>query len=290
MANGYRKILVAYDGSRSAQDALSLASQLARECKSWIKVVAVVPTYVGDLELIGISKVKETMEGPGRKLLAEAQQIASQEGIHILTNLEQGEPYSRIVHVAEDENCDLIVMGRRGQTNLERELMGGVTARVIGHTHRDVLVVPEGKRDIDWSRILLVTDGSPFSEAAVTKAIAMAREHSAKLFAAMVVYTNDEFIAFAPSIVNQLVIEAQRILADIAAQAAAAGVTAETLVREGEPHEAIIGLTGEVAAGVIVMGAHGRKGLTRLLMGRVTERVIGYAPCPIMVTHLPGAP
>ena len=50
----YRKILVAYDGSPSAKNALSLASQLAREDKSWIKVLAVVPSYQGDLELIGV--------------------------------------------------------------------------------------------------------------------------------------------------------------------------------------------------------------------------------------------
>ena len=89
----YRKILVAYDGSPSAKNALSLASQLAREDKSWIKVLAVVPSYQGDLDLIGVSNIKEAITGPGLELLAEAKRIADQEGVHILTNLEQGEPY-----------------------------------------------------------------------------------------------------------------------------------------------------------------------------------------------------
>ena len=72
----YRKILVAYDGSESAKNALAIASQMARENKSWIKVVAVLPGYQGDLELVGVKNIRETMEGTGRELLAEAQRIA----------------------------------------------------------------------------------------------------------------------------------------------------------------------------------------------------------------------
>lgn len=59
----------------------------------------------------------------------------------ILTNLEQGEPFERIVQVAEEENCDLIVMGRKGLSPLERELMGCVTERTIGYAECPVLVV-----------------------------------------------------------------------------------------------------------------------------------------------------
>jgi nucleotide-binding universal stress UspA family protein len=73
MAN-YRKILAAFDGSVSARNALTVASYLAKEDKSWIKVLTVVPDYEGDLELIGVSKIKETIEGPGQKLLAHPDQ------------------------------------------------------------------------------------------------------------------------------------------------------------------------------------------------------------------------
>ena len=139
----YRKILIAYDGSTSARNALAVASHLAREDKSWIKVLTVLPQYAGDLELVGVSMIKDTIEGPGKRLLDEAKAIADREDVHILTNMTQGEPYEKIVHVADDENCDLIVMGRHGTNDLERVLVGSVTARVIGYTHKDVLVVPD---------------------------------------------------------------------------------------------------------------------------------------------------
>ncbi|HCC54190.1 MAG TPA: hypothetical protein DEQ20_04580 [Desulfobulbaceae bacterium] len=281
----YRKILVAYDGSPSAKNALSLASQLAREDKSWIKVLAVVPSYQGDLELIGVSDIKEAITGPGLELLAEAKLIADQEGVHILTNLEQGEPYEQIVHVAEEENCDLIVMGRRGKGTMERALIGSVTARVIGHTGKDVLVIPEASQ-LSWENILLATDGSACCDNALARALEIAQERQAKLSAVSVVYTNDEFYAVGQEVVKELYKDADKVLDKVKKWAGDLGIQAELFVRDGEPHQAITAMAAEISASLIVMGSHGRKGLTRLLMGSVTERVIGYADCPVLVCHL----
>jgi len=283
MAN-YRKILVAYDGSASARNALAVASHLAKEDKSWIKVLTVLPGYMGDLELVGVSNIKETIEGPGRKLLAEAQEIADQEDVHILTNMTQGEPYDKIVHVADDENCDLIVMGRHGTNKLERVLVGSVTARVIGYTQKDVLVVPDGTK-LTRKNILLAIDGSPSCETAVDRAIDLTKEQSASLTAMSVVYTNDEYLALAPGIVGDLISKAKDKLATIDRKAKEAGVEINTLVKEGEAFEAITSFALDSNIDLIVMGSHGRRGLQRLLMGSVTERTIGYAPCPVLIVH-----
>src|SRR3989339_552393 len=267
----YRKILVAYDGSPSAQNALSLASQLAREDKSWIKVLAVVPPYQGDLELIGVSEIKEAITGPGQELLAEARQLADREGVHILTNLEQGEPYEQIVHVAEEENCDLIVMGRRGKGKMERALIGSVTARVIGHTNKDVLVIPETSK-LSWENILLATDGSTCCDNALARALEIAQERKVKLSAVSVVYTNDEFYAVGQDVMKELYQEADKVLDKVRKWAGDLGVQAELFVRDGEPHQAITDLAAEISARLIVMGSHGRKGLTGLLMCTSTLR------------------
>ncbi|KPJ98958.1 MAG: hypothetical protein AMJ60_06595 [Desulfobacterales bacterium SG8_35] len=283
MAN-YRKILVAYDGSASARNGLAVATHLAKEDKSWIKVLSVLPGYTGELELVGVSNIKETIEGPGKKLLAEAQEIADHEDVHILTNMTQGEPYEKIVHVADDENCDLIVMGRRGQHQLERELVGSVTARVIGYTLKDVLVVPEGTM-LSRKNILLATDGSPSCEAAVDRAIELAKEKSASLTAISVVYTNDEYLALAPGVVEDLIGKAKNKLATIAQKGRDAGIGINTVVKEGEAYEAITNLAQNNGIDMIVMGSHGKKGLQRFLMGSVTERTIGYASCPVLVVH-----
>lgn len=280
----YQKILVAYDGSPSAQSALALASQMAREDKSWIKVLAVVPTYQGDLDLIGVSNIKEVLAGPGERLLAEARQIAEKEQVHILTNLQQGEPYEQIVQVAEEENCDLIIVGRRSSTDLERDLIGSVTARVIGYTRKDVLVVPKNGK-LSWGNILLATDGSVSCDNALARALEIAQERGSKLAAVSVVYTNDEFYAMAQDIMKGLYREADKVLGKVKSWAGDLGVQAELFVKDGEPYQAIVHLATERASDLIVIGSHGRKGLTRLLMGSVTERVIGYANCPVLVCH-----
>jgi nucleotide-binding universal stress UspA family protein len=280
----YRKILVAFDGSASARHALAVASHLAKEDKSWIKVLTVLPGYAGDLELVGVSNIKETIEGPGLKLLEEARKIADHEDVHILTNMAQGEPHEKIVYVAEDENCDLIVMGRRGTHQLERELVGSVTARVIGYTQKDVLVVPDGTK-LSRKNLLLATDGSPSCEDAVARAIELARDQAANLTAISVVYTNDEYMALAPGIVDELITKAKEKLGRIEQKASAAGVKISSVVKEGEAYEAITNLARENDIDMIIMGSHGKKGLQRLLMGSVTERTIGYALCPVLVVH-----
>lgn len=283
MAN-YRKILVAYDGSASARNALAVAAQLAKENKSWIKVLSVVPDYKGDLELIGVSKIKETIEGPGQRLLSEAKEIADKEDVHILAGMDQGEPYERITRVADDENCDVIVMGRKGVSHLARELMGSVTAKVIGHTTKHVLVVPAGST-LAWNRILVAVDNSGYSEKATALAIELAKEHGAKLTLVSAVYSVGEVFGLTPRMVKDLVDSTNSNLEGIRQLAQEMDVEIETLIQEGEPYQVITKLATDRKADIIIMGSHGRKGLGRLLMGSATSRTIGYAPCPVLVTH-----
>jgi nucleotide-binding universal stress UspA family protein len=276
----YRKVLVAFDGSTASKNALRQAFALG----TWIKVLAVVPDYAGDIDLTGISQIKDITHGLGQSLLTEAMAIALEEKTPILTNLDQGEPYERIVHVADNEKCDLIVMGRKGLSRLERALMGRVTARVIGYTSKDVLVVPL-HGTVHLHEMLLATDGSPNTTKAVSRALSMAGKYKARLTLLSVVYTNIEFLAHAPDAVNKLVQKARSQLETIAEKAHAEGIETRIMVRQGDPHVAIAAVSAEIGAGLIIMGSHGRKSLTRLLMGSVAEQVIGSATMPVLVCH-----
>ena len=146
-------------------------------------------------------------------------------------------------------------------------------------------MIPEDAK-LGWNTLLLATDGSPYSNAAVDKAIDLAKERNAKLKAISVIYSNDEFYTLGHGALRELIDKAKAMLAEVSEKAAAAGVEIETVVKEGEPHQAITPLATEADADMIIMGSHGRKGLTRLLMGSVTERVIGFSPCPVLVSHL----
>lgn len=281
----YRKILVAVDGSESSIHALRESFKLATNEKSWITVVSVVPPYEGELELVGVRDVKTALKQPCEKALSMANDIAKTERALIKTVCEEGEIYERIVDLADAENCDLIVMGRRGMSRLEKTLVGSVTARVIGHTQRDVLVVPHNS-PIGWERILIASDGSRYSKAAVAKAIDFAKSYEGELRVVSVVDVPPEFYAEAPDVLDEMIAKAKGYTRDLKNQAESAGIRTETFVGEGEAYRFISDLAIKQKVNTIIMGSHGRTGLKRLLMGSVTEKVIGHAPCPVLVARL----
>lgn len=280
----YRKILVAIDGSDSSFHALRESFKLATDEKSWITVVSVVPPFEGDLELVGVRDIKTALRQPCENALSAAADIALSERALIKTVCEEGEIYERIVDLAEAENCELVIMGRKGARHLEKTLVGSVTARVIGHSQRDVLVVPDNSH-VGWKRILVATDGSRYSRAAAERAIDFAKSYGGQLRVVSVVDVPPEFYAEAPNAVDDMIGKAKDYVKEIRLRAEPMGVDTEGFVGEGEAYQIITNLAKKEQADVIVMSSHGRTGLRRLLMGSVAERVIGLAPCPVLVVR-----
>jgi nucleotide-binding universal stress UspA family protein len=171
---------------------------------------------------------------------------------------------------AAETQPDLIIMGRHGYTGLTRLLMGSVTARVIGHSPCDVLVVPQGV-GLSFKSLLVASDGSPFSEAAWTAALSLAKTMGSALIG-VAVAASDRDIPVATEVVRGL-----------EAAASEQGIALDTMVPMGRPEEGIVKAADFKGASLIIVGSHGRTGLKRLLMGSVAERVIGDAKCPVLV-------
>jgi nucleotide-binding universal stress UspA family protein len=163
-------------------------------------------------------------------------------------------------------------------------LVGSVTARVIGSTQRDILVFPLGTA-IGWKSILVATDGSRYGRTATEKAIAIAKTQGSLLSAISVVDVTEEFQAQAPEAVEKLLQKAKGYVDEVTQRAGAEGVRITPFVREGESYKVITDLSRTCGYELIIMGSHGRTGVRRLLMGSVTEKVIGYAPCPVLVVR-----
>jgi nucleotide-binding universal stress UspA family protein len=281
----YRKILVAIDGSESSKHALRESFKLATDEKCWVTVVSVIPRYEGDIGAMWINNVKEAMEKPCRIALSEAENMAKKERVLIKTVCEEGEIYERIVALADAESCDVIVMGRKGMSLFGRTLIGSVTARVIGYSQKDVLVVPEGS-PVGWKTILLATDGSKYSVAATNRAIDCAKSYGGDLCVLAVIDIPPEFYSHVKALdtADDLLKNAKDIVDKAKKQAETQGIKTETYTKEGEPSKVITDLARGKACDVIVIGSHGRTGLRRLLMGSVAEKVIGHSPCPVLVT------
>jgi nucleotide-binding universal stress UspA family protein len=143
------------------------------------------------------------------------------------------------------------------------------------------------------SRVILhPTDFSPASRAAFARALADARAERAELLIVHVLspvtpLTGDEYMSPQTYADVQKSVQAygQKQLDKVVAKAKAAGARVRGLLLEGTTAEAIARAAKSRRADVIVMGTHGRTGLSRLLMGSVAERVVGTAPCPVLTVR-----
>jgi nucleotide-binding universal stress UspA family protein len=197
---------------------------------------------------------------------------ASKAGVIMETRMRYGRwPHATILEEAENIQPHLIVMGRFGHKGLSQLFMGSTTARVIGYSPFNVLVVPQNAT-IAFRTLLVASDGSPCSEAAWGEALGLARETQAQLYAISVAREPGER-GLAEEIINRLINAANQH-----------EITVQGLVPQGlQPDDAIIQEALRYKADIIIMGSHGRTGVKRLLMGSVTERVIGQATCPVLV-------
>jgi nucleotide-binding universal stress UspA family protein len=133
-------------------------------------------------------------------------------------------------------------------------------------------------------KLFLPTDGSKFSEGAIREAISLAKTCSSKLFAISVVEINPEFEALAPGLVEKTEKEKRQHLESVKSRALKEGVDCDIIVHEGEePYKYIVDEAAKKQVEMIIMGRRGRTGLKRLLMGSVTAKVIGHAPCKVLI-------
>ncbi len=135
---GYRKILIAVN---SPGEVLRQGLKLAGDERCWVTVVKVVPPHDGDLDLTGIKNMDDVLDSGGERAVAGIKDIATKEGSLVKTRLERGEAHKKIVEVAEEERCDLIIMGSRRQSWLQRLLGGNVVEKVLSQAPCPVLVI-----------------------------------------------------------------------------------------------------------------------------------------------------
>lgn len=276
----YKKLLVAVDGSGSSIHALEESFRLSKE---GTVVVAVAPPFTVDLKIGAEGEIQKLLKEPCETALTKASEMAKAANAEIIGICAMGQPHERIVDLSESESCDLIVMGAKGMLSLEKTLMGDTTAKVIGYSVKDVLVVPE-KTTLGFNKILVATDGSEYSRRAMVRAMDFAESYNTELYVISIVEILPEIYSIAPQVVEEKVQRTEEYIAGIQKLADSHGITSRGFVRDSaEAYNVITEIAQKEQVGLILVGSHGRTGLKRFLMGSTAERVIAHAPCPVLV-------
>jgi len=134
-------------------------------------------------------------------------------------------------------------------------------------------------------RILVAMDRSKYSEKAFDQAISIAKICKSLLFVISVIDLYPEVNEIVLTHEEKMLMGTRAFLEGVKDRAAKENIPCETIMHVGgQPHKFIIHEAKEKNVDLIVMGTHGRTGLNKLLIGSVAERVVGHAPCAVMVT------
>jgi nucleotide-binding universal stress UspA family protein len=138
--------------------------------------------------------------------------------------------------------------------------------------------------------ILVPTDLSEGAEQALAYACELARTLDAEIHLLNVVGipslgVPELGVAMTATVIDQLVVENQTALRELARSRCAARL-GQVLIKAGDPRDMIHRTAHELGVDLIVMGTHGRRGITRALLGSVAESVVRSAPCAVLTVRL----
>ena len=300
----FRTILVPLDGSPLAEKALSPALRIAAAMAGRAggeKVRLVLLRVVGQVALVAADPMlyDELMrmgidEAQAYLRTTAAAQVAA--NVTVEAQAVSGSPADAIVHFAEEQGVDLIVMSSHGRTGSSRWVYGSVAEKVMHHAPCATVIIRAhvAVEMFHNRKILLPLDGSPLAERALAPALAIADA----------VQSDVTLLRVAPArepLPEAMLPAGEDVGAALDAAAAQERAAAETYLQQvysGHPNEhlffdvvttegdiadAIVSYADEKQSDLIVMSSHGRSGIGRWLHGSVAEKVLRGANCATLI-------
>jgi len=294
----FKKILVPFDGNDASFIALDYGIALAKAgCALAIMHV------VDDGELVGELAATEMgfdptdsiveMERKGLALLDASSRRACDAGIEPENELVHGGTVSSILAAQQRLGCDLIIAGTHGRSGAMRAIMGSTTEGVLRLSPVPVMTIRatarRAKEGSLLERAVVAIDDSTPALAALLLAAALSSSMGTHLSLCTAIDTHHlhdmaHQYGYDPTpFLQDLFTEARR---DLQAPIVRAGLRADDLVvLDGQAVDEILKFAEYRDADVIVIGSHGRRGLSRLVLGSVAEGVVRRSPIPVLVVR-----
>ena len=290
-----KRIVCPTDFSRDSDKALGLAINLAKHFGALLNIVHVLPIFAEDRvsgafkSPIEHQEFVARIERQARRHMLDRVQAAEEATVRTTTSyLRRPVTAQTIVHHAVETDADLIVMGTHGRRGVRRLVLGSVTAEVLHTSEVPVLVVSHQTRSSVWPirKILAPTDLSEDANVGLEAADRLARSVGAQLhliyavepvpFPASTAIGRDSYFDIVPELrevtLGKLEEQAQNLHSDV-----------EAIVEHGKAASVILSVAEERDADLIVLSTHGLTGVSRFLIGSVTERLVRTSPCPVLV-------
>jgi nucleotide-binding universal stress UspA family protein len=294
------RILVATDGSARAEVAIDLVASIDWPSPSTIHVVEAVSSGLAvfggpwpPVPPVDTSAFDDAIRAEAQTHLdAAAERLAASDRT-IEASIASGRAADVITSIAADREADLIVVGSRGHGTLESMLLGSVSAEVVDRAHVPVLVA----RARAIGRVIFAWDGSDGAEQAAALLTGWGIFRASEIRVVSVADAAAPWWVDAGMVGEEAAAEAYaraaapsrqqhaQMAQEMVDRLAESGLRAEPECRDGDPAEQILQAAEAAAADLVVVGTHGRTGLSRLLMGSVARNVLNHAPCSVLVVR-----
>lgn len=287
------RILCPVDFSEFSMKAYDYAYSLARRYGAKLLLQHVVAPIGGSYPLYVVpdtfAAIDWDMTAYAEKRLKEIVEKRASNGYQTEFVVHTGPIPEAILSFAESQHTDMIVMGTHGRRGWDRLVTGSVTERVLRKARCPVFVVRKPVHDfvepsvtdnvVRLQKILLCTDFSENSSAALDYALSLAQEYRAEL---TIVHVLEEFPGTdLPAKTSEI----EHKLRQAIPLKALDLCRVELKVRVGKPYQEIIQLALEDRTDLVVLGVQGRSAADLAVFGSTTHRVIQFGPCPVLAVH-----
>ena len=282
-----KKIVWASDGSKDSVDALTFAENIARPLDSEIIGLYVIPDYfevkaldefpTRELDLLA-DWIKEK-ESKGSDRLNNISEELKSKGLRFRTRITQGVPYLKIIEAGEEENADLIVLGK-GRAE-ERNILGATALKVLRRSRIPILIARKGTAQKGIKRILVPTDLYNILSRDLQLALGLAKDLDAEIYSLNIVATGEG--KYPPKLVELMRGDAYNKLTEQVEEAKLEDRVETAVETARNAWIGIVDYAKRKNIDLITMNTYGGYKFRREdFIGSVAERVVQEAPCPVI--------
>lgn len=303
----FRTIVVPLDGSELSEKALGpavrIAETMAREGEGDVSLVVlrvVAPVALVAADPMLYDEMNRMGTDEANAYLNTVAESVGPTGFSLVTRTVSGSPADAIVHFAEENNADLIVMSSHGRTGSSRWVYGSVAEKVLHHASCATVIIRAhvAVEMFQNRKILVPLDGSPLAERALEPALALAAAVQSDVMLLRVTTgreplpesmtpAGEKVGAALDEAAAQERAQAEAYLQQLYTDRPNRHLFFDVVTTDGDVADAIVSYADERHVDLIVMSSHGRSGIGRWLHGSVAEKVLRGANCATLIIRNP---